>query len=103
MVVKRYLFSLDLDKAVSCVSDGCHSCAAIRSSLTAGIEQSTSPPSEAIGQSFAADLMKRSCQLIFVLRETVSSYTSSPFHENERHQMLRDALIGLCLEMVHLL
>ena len=34
MVVKRYLYALDLDKAVSCVSDGCHSCAAIRSSST---------------------------------------------------------------------
>ena len=29
MVVKRYLYALDLDKAVSRVSDGCHSCAAI--------------------------------------------------------------------------
>ena len=28
MVVKCYLFALDLDKAVSHVSDGCHSCAA---------------------------------------------------------------------------
>ena len=29
MVVKRYLYALDLDKAVSRVSDGCHSCVAI--------------------------------------------------------------------------
>ena len=62
MVVKRYLFALDLDKAVSRVSDGCHSCAAIRSSPTARIEQSTSSPPDAIGQSFAADVMKRSRQ-----------------------------------------
>ena len=99
MVVKRYLFSLDLDKAVSRVSDRCHSCAAIWSSLTARIDQSTSPPPEAIGQSFAADVMKRSPQLISVLRETVSSYTSSLFLENEHHQTLHDALIRLCLEM----
>ena len=98
MVVKLYLFALELDKAVSRVSDGCHSCAAIRSSPTARIDQSTSLPHEAIGQSFA-DVMKRSRQLIFVLRETVSSYTSSLFLENERHQTLRDALIRLCLEM----
>lgn len=51
MVVKRYLFALDLDKAVSRVSEGCHSCAAIRNSPTARIDQSTSPPPEAIGQS----------------------------------------------------
>ena len=99
MVVKRYLFALDLDEAVSHVSDGCHSCAAIRNSPTARIDQSTSPPPEAIGQSFAADVMKRSHQLIFVLRETVSSYTYSLFLENERHQTLHDALIRLCLKM----
>ena len=62
MVVKRYLFALDLDKAVSRVSDGCHSCAAIRSSPTTRIEQSTSSPPDAIGQSFDADVMKRSRQ-----------------------------------------
>ena len=99
MVVKRYLFALDLDKAVSRVSEGCHSCAAIRNSPTARIDQSTSPPPEAIGQSFAADVMKRSRQLIFVLRETVTSYTCSLFLENERHQTLRDAIIKLCMEM----
>ena len=99
MVAKRYLFALDLDKAVSRVSDGCHSCAAIQRSPTARIDQSTSPPPEAIGQSFAADVIKRSRQLIFVLRETVTSYTSSLFLENERHQTLRDAIIKLCVEM----
>ena len=99
MVVKRYLFALDLDKAVSRVSDGCHSCAAIKSSPSARIDQSTSPPPAAIGRSFAADVMKRSRQLIFVLRETVTSYTSSLFLENERHQTLRDAIIKLCVEM----
>lgn len=73
MVVKRYLFALDLDKAVSRVSDGCHSCAALRNSPTARIDQSTSPPPDAIGWSFAADVIKRSRQLIFVLRKTVTS------------------------------
>ena len=99
MVVKRYLFALDLDKAVSHVSDGCHSCAAIRSSPTARVDQSTSPSPEGIGRSFAADVIKRSRQLIFVLRETVTSYTSSLFLENECHQTLRDAIVKLCLEM----
>ena len=66
MVVKRYLFALHLDKAVSRVSDGCHSCPALRNSPPARIDQSTSPPPDAIGRSFAADVIKRSCQIIFV-------------------------------------
>ena len=97
MVVKRYLFALDLDRAASLV--GCHFRAAIRNSPTACIDQSTSPLPETIGQSFAGDVMKRSRQLIFVLRETVTSYTCSLFLENERLQTLRDAIIELCLEM----
>ena len=99
MVVKRYIYALDLDKAVSRVSDECHSCAAIRSSPTARIDQSTSPPPDAIGRPFAADVIKRSRQLIFVLRETVTSYTSSVSLEDERHQTLRDAIVKLCLEL----
>ena len=99
MVVKRYLFALDLDKAVSRVSEGCHSCAALRNSPTARIDQSTSPPPDAIGRSFAADVIKRSRQLIFVLRETVTSYSSSLLLEDERHQTLRNAIVKLCLEM----
>ena len=99
MVVKRYLYALDLEKAVSRVSDGCHSCAAIRSSPTARFDQSTSPPPDAVGRSFAADVIKYSRQLIFVLRETVTSYTSSVSLEDERHQTLRDAIVKLCLEL----
>lgn len=63
MVPKRYLFALDLDIAVSNVSDGCHSCAAIKTSPTVRIVQSTAPPPDAIGRSFAAIVIKRSRQL----------------------------------------
>ena len=52
-----------------------------------------------MGQSFAADVIKRSRQLILVLRETITSYTSSQLLQDERHQTLRDALIQLCIQM----
>ena len=97
-MVKRYLYFLDLDKAVSRVSDGCHSCAAIGSSPTARIDQSTSPPPDAIGRSFATDVIKRSRQLIFLLLETVTSYFSSVSLEDERHQTLCNAIGKLYLE-----
>ena len=76
-----------------------HSCAAPRQTPIARIEQSTAPPPETVGQYFAADLIKRSRQLILVLRETVTSYTSSLLLEDERHQTLRDAIIQLCIQM----
>ncbi|KAJ8369657.1 hypothetical protein SKAU_G00096850 [Synaphobranchus kaupii] len=98
-VVKRYLYALDLDKAVERVSDGCHSCAALRRSPGAKVEQSTSPPPDAVGVSFAADVLKRSRQVILVLRETVTSFTSTLLISDECHETLRDALVQLCIQM----
>ena len=85
-------------QVVSRVSDRCHSCAAIQSSPTAHIDQSTSPPPEAIGRSFAADVIKCSRWLIFVLRKTFTSSISSLFLVNGRHQTLCNAIVNLCLE-----
>jgi hypothetical protein len=63
------------------------------------IEQSTSNPPDAVGISFAADVMKRNKQLILVVRETTTSFTTSCIIENERHDTLRASLIFLCLEL----
>ena len=98
-VVKRYLYALDMDKAVEQVSDRCHACAALRQTPTARIEQSTSPPPDRVGQSFAADVIKRCRQLILVLRESVTAYTVTLLLTDERHQTLRDGLIQLCIQL----
>ena len=98
-VVKRYLYALDTDKAIANISDGCHSCAALRQTPTVRVEQSTSSRADSVGRSFAADVIKCSRQLILVLRETVTSYTSSQLLLDERHHTLRDALIQLCIQM----
>ena len=63
------------------------------------MDQSSDDPPEAIGASFAADVLKQNRQLILVLRETVSSYTTACIIENEKHETLRDALARLCLEL----
>lgn len=88
-VVKRYSYALDIDKAIVHVSDG----------PTAHIKQSTSSSPDAVGQSFPADVIKCSRQLILVLRETVTSYTSTLLLQDERHHTLRDALIQLCIQV----
>ena len=49
-----------------------------------------------MGVSFGADVIKRARQLIFVLRETVTSHTSSLLIHDERTETLRDALLQLC-------
>ena len=98
-VTKCYLYALDIDKAIVCVSQGCHQCAALRQTPIAREEQTTSLPPEAVGVSFAADVIKRSRQLILLLRECVISFTATTLLEDERHHTLRDAIIRLCIQM----
>jgi len=97
--VKRYLYALDMDKAVDRVTSGCHSCAALRQTPTVQQEQTTSAPPEAVGEAFAADVIKRNRLFILVLRETVTSFTVAALIDNERYMTLRDALIQLCFPL----
>ena len=66
-VAKRFLFALDMDTVIDRT---CHTCTALQQSPTVRIEQSTSPPPDVVGQSFAADVIKRSQQLMLVLRKS---------------------------------
>lgn len=99
MVAKRYLYALDMDKTIDRITSTCHTCAALQQSPRARIEQSTSPPPDRVGQTFAADVIKRSQQLILVLRECVTSYTATLLLKDERHTSLRDGLIQLCIQL----
>ena len=98
-VTKRYLYALDIDKAIERVTQACHQCAALRQTPNMREEQSSSPPPDAVGVSFAADVIKRSRQLVLVLREYVTSFTATTLLEDEQHNTLRDALIRLCVQM----
>ena len=99
MVTQRYLFALDMDKAVDRVATSCHHCASLRTVPTTVVKQSTNLPPQTVGISFAADVIKRAKQFILVLRECVTSYTVSSFLPDERHDTLHDALISLCINM----
>lgn len=99
LVTQRSFFALDMDKAIDEVSSSCHQCASLRSVPKLLVEQSTSGPPGSVGISFAADVIKRSRQLILVVRETTTSYTASCIIDNERHDTLRSALVRLCIEL----
>lgn len=98
-MVNRYFYALDLDAALHRVSDGCHQCAALKKVPSVVQEQTTSPPSETVGCQFAADVIKRERQLILVVRECVTSYTSTMILDDERRDSLREGLIRLCIEL----
>ena len=61
------------------------------------VKQSTNPPPETVGISFAADPIKQAKQFILVLHECVTFYTVSTLLPNERHDMLHNALFSLCI------
>ena len=84
-----------MDKAVDRVTTSCHECASLRTVPTTLVKQSTNPPPQTVGISFAADVTKRAKQFILVLRECVTSYTVSSLLPDERQDTVRDALISL--------
>ncbi len=98
-VVQRYFYALDIAQAVDHVTSGCHQCCALRKAPQFSIEQSTSDPPESLCRAFAADVLKRNLQLIFVLRECVTSYTATCLIQDERSETLRSALLRTTLEL----
>lgn len=63
------------------------------------MEHSTEDPPETVGLTFASDVLKRNKQLVFVLRETSTSYTVASLIENEKRDTVRDSLICLCMDL----
>ncbi|CAB4005776.1 Hypothetical predicted protein [Paramuricea clavata] len=62
------------------------------------IEQSTSDPPDAVGISFAADVMKRNKQLILVVRETTTSFTTSC--DDNKNPVAEKCIAELCDELL---
>ncbi|XP_041374771.1 uncharacterized protein LOC121387650 [Gigantopelta aegis] len=98
-VVQRYFFALDMDRSIDSVSNNCHQCAALRKTPSTIVEQSSSNPPETVGSLFAADILKRERQVIIVVRECVTAFTVACLIDNERSDVIRQALIRLCIEL----
>ena len=97
IMMKRYFFALDLDKAIEDMTNGCHHCAALKKIPNTAIEQSSEDPPEKVGVTFAADVMRRERQCILVVRECTTSFTTATLVDNECHETIRSALIALCI------
>ena len=59
------------------------------------VSQSTEDPPEVVGISFSCDVIRRYKQMILVVRECSTSFTSSCLIPDEKHDTLRDALTRL--------
>lgn len=72
-----------MDKAIDHVTQACHHCASLRLTPTVRVEQSSCHPLDAVGVYFAADVIKRSRQLVLVLRQCMTSSTVTILLEDE--------------------
>ncbi|VDI36804.1 Hypothetical predicted protein [Mytilus galloprovincialis] len=84
LVLKRHFYALDMPKAAEQASDSCHTCASLKRFPKSLVEQSSEDPPDLVGISYVADVLKRNRQLILVVRETVTSYTSTCFIKDEK-------------------
>ncbi|CAG2254384.1 unnamed protein product [Mytilus edulis] len=99
LVLKRHFYALDMPKAAEQASDSCHTCASLKRFPKSLVEQSSEDPPDLVGISYVADVLKRNRQLILVVRETVTSYTSTCFIKDEKLGSLRDGLIHLLIPL----
>ena len=99
LVMKRHFYALDLPKAIDRAYNSGHTCLSLQKFPDSLIKQSSDDPPETIGQSFAADILKRERQLILVLRETVTSYTTASIVPDEKQTTLREAIACLATEL----
>jgi len=92
-------FALNIDRTTDSISSSCHQCQSVRSLPVHPHPQSSTEPPTVVGASYAADVMCRYCQHISVLRETVSSHTSTKLIDRERHDQLCNAILTMCAEL----
>ena len=92
----RYFYAINLDKAISEVTKGCHQCESIKEVPKAMIKESSEIPPTAVGGNFAADIIKRCSQRIFIIRETVTAYTLTDLIPNEQKETVVNTICKMC-------
>ncbi len=99
LVARRYFYALDMDTVVDEITLSCHICASLQQIKHKRVEQSTSDPPDGVCTQFAADVIRREKQFIFLLREVVTSYTWTAMIRDEQANSLRTALLKLCVSV----
>ena len=98
-IFNRYFFALDTDKLIGQMTSSCHQCAAVKQIPHSLIIQSSDTPPHNVGQNFAADVIKRAKQKIFIMRETVTSYTVAEIIKNETAEAMNEAILKACCRL----
>ena len=98
-LTNRYYYALAIDKISVQVTDACDMCNALKHVPEGLIEQTSVPPPDCVGHSYALDILKRYKQLILILRESVTSFTATMLVKSEGKEDLRNGILVLCSSM----
>ena len=99
VVAKWHFYALNLSKAIERVGEMCHTCTSLKNFPDQLLQQSSEMPIEVFRCSYAADVLKRNCQFILVLRECVTSYTKTCLIPDESGDTLREAILTIILDL----
>ena len=90
---QRYFYGLCIDTVISEVTNNRHQCNSLKKLPREVFEQSSSKSPECPGQQFAADVIRRCKQKIFITRDIFSSFSTATLIPDETANTLRDYLI----------
>lgn len=92
-VFNRNFFSLNVNDCISHVIQSCSQCQALRTIPVELHEQSSTAQTTTIATNFAADVIRRYKQKIYIMRETLSSFTITSIVKDEQLESMRSVII----------
>ena len=90
----RYFYAINSDATIQSVINNCAHCNSLIHLPKEIFVQTSSPTPTAPGQQFAADVIRRNQQKIFVTRDVFSSFTSASLIQDESADTLSSSLIS---------
>ena len=100
LVFNRAYYALNLEAALSTVSQSCHVCLSLADMPNKFMKQSITTKPSAVGSNYSADVVTRYGQPVLFLREYVTSYSQARLIKDEKAITLKEGLIILCSELV---
>ena len=98
-LVARYFYSPGWRKVIEDISVQCHQCASLRPLPKVLLDDSTNVPS-GIASNFAVDVIERSSQKIFIVREELSQFSRGMIIKDQTADTLREALLCLIVDLL---
>ena len=93
-VFGRYFYGINSDTIIQSIVNSCSHCNSLAQLPKEIFVQTSGPSPTTPGQQFAADVIRRNQQKIFVIRDVFSSFTSAALIPDETADTLRSSLIA---------